>query len=70
MAEKSGRTTFGCLDIFQNILDDISNVCESNFKTGNFSPEYSRILCNIIRNFMSDRANTNLAFTDLLEQYS
>lgn len=63
-ADKSASTTS---DVFQNILDDTLDMCEPYSKTGNFSPDHG-IFCKI-RNFMYDRTNTNLAFTDLLEQY-
>lgn len=61
MSDKAASTT---LDIFINILDDISDVCEQN----NITPPGHGILCNI-RDFMSDRTQTNIAFNDLLEQY-
>lgn len=64
MCNKSSQTT---LDTFKEILSDISDLCaccldECEISYGN------QILCNI-RNFMSDRAKTNIAFTDLLVDY-
>jgi hypothetical protein len=64
MIDKAASTT---LDVFINILDDISDVCEQNRKENVASPGHS-IMCNI-RDCMSDRAQTNIAFTELLEQY-
>lgn len=64
MLDKAASTT---LDVFKNILDDISDVCEQNRQNNITSPGHG-ILCNI-RDFMSDRAQTNIAFNDLLEQY-
>lgn len=64
MLDKAASTT---LDVFKNILDDISDICEQNRQKNIISPGHS-ILCNI-RDFMSDRAQTNIAFNDLLEQY-
>lgn len=65
MCDKSASTTLQC---FTNILDDISDICES-YRNNNITSHGHNILCNI-RDFMSDRAQTNLAFTDLLEQYT
>ena len=60
MCNKSSRTT---LEIFKEILSDISEVCsEDTENIGN------KILCNL-KNFMSDRAKTNIAFTDMLVDY-
>lgn len=64
MIDKAASTT---LDVFINILDDISDVCEQYRQTNVTSPGHS-IMCNI-RDFMSDRAQTDIAFTVLLEQY-
>ncbi|VDI49876.1 Hypothetical predicted protein [Mytilus galloprovincialis] len=64
MIDKAASTT---LDVFINILDDISDVCEQYRQTNVTSPGHS-IMCNI-RDFVSDRAHTNIAFTVLLEQY-
>ncbi|CAC5398193.1 unnamed protein product [Mytilus coruscus] len=64
MLDKAASTT---LDVFKNILDDISDICEQNRQQDITSPGHG-ILCNI-RDFMSDRAQTNIAFNDLLEQY-
>ena len=64
MSDKSAATT---LDTFKNILDDISDMCES-YRTNNVTSHGLNILCNI-RDFMSDRTQTNLAFTAILEQY-
>lgn len=64
MHDKTASTT---LDMFTNILDDISDICETN-RNNNITSHGHSILSNI-RNFMSDRAQTNIAFTELLQNY-
>ena len=64
MCNKSASTT---LDTFKEILGDISALCDNDLENNKISHGY-HILCNI-RDFMSDRAKTNIAFTDLLIQY-
>ena len=64
MANKSAATT---LDTFKEILNDISDVCDHIFEHGDVSHGYH--ILSEIRNFMSDRAKTNIAFTGLLTEY-
>jgi hypothetical protein len=54
------------LTAHQEILSDISDLCDDNLENNKLSSGY-HILCNI-RDFMSDRAKTNIAFTQLLIQ--
>lgn len=61
MCNKSSHTT---LETFKEILSDISEVCNENID----NTIGDKILCNL-QNFMSDRAKTNIAFTDLLVDY-
>lgn len=64
MNNKAASTT---LDTFKEILSDISDLCDDNLENNKLSSGY-HILCNI-RDFMSDRAKTNIAFTQLLIDY-
>ena len=64
MNNKAASTT---LDSFKEILSDISDLCDDNLENNKLSSGY-HILCNI-RDFMSDRAKTNIAFTQLLIEY-
>lgn len=64
MNNKAASTT---LDTFKEILSDISDLCDDNLENNKLSSGY-HILCNI-RDFMSDRAKTNIAFTQLLIEY-
>ncbi|CAC5358011.1 unnamed protein product [Mytilus coruscus] len=64
MHDKAASTT---LDMFANILDDISDICET-YRNNDITSHGHSILSNI-RNFMSDRAQTNIAFTELLQNY-
>lgn len=64
MSNKSSQTT---LDTFKEILSDISDICDSSLENNEISHVY-HILCNI-RDFMTDRTKTNIAFTDLLVEY-
>lgn len=64
MHDKAASTT---LDMFTNILDDISDICET-YRNNNITSHGHSILSNI-RNFMSDSAQTNIAFTELLQNY-
>jgi hypothetical protein len=64
MNNKAASTT---LDTFKEILSDISDLCDENLENNKLSSGY-HILCNI-RDFMSDRAKTNIAFTQLLIDY-
>jgi hypothetical protein len=64
MNNKAASTT---LDTFKEILSDISDLCDDNLENIKLSSGY-HILCNI-RDFMSDRAKTNIAFTQLLIEY-
>lgn len=61
MCNKSSHTT---LETLKEILSDISEVCNENID----NTIGDKILCNF-QNFMSDRAKTNIAFTDLLVDY-
>lgn len=64
MHNKASSTT---LDSFKEILTDISELCNGSLEYNEISHVYN-ILCNI-RDFMSDRAKTNIYFTELLIDY-
>ena len=64
MHNKASSTT---LDTFKEILTDISELCNGSLENNEISHGY-HILCNI-RDFMSDRAKTNISFTGLLIDY-
>jgi hypothetical protein len=64
MQNKASSTT---LDTFKDILTDISELCNGSLENNEISHGYN-ILCNI-RDFMSDRAKTNISFTKLLIDY-
>ncbi|KAK6186810.1 hypothetical protein SNE40_006081 [Patella caerulea] len=64
MVNKSSQCT---LDVFKEILMDISNHCKEMSDKKNFSAGYE--LLSNIRNTMSDRASTEKAFNTLLQGY-
>lgn len=63
MVDIAARTT---MDTFLEILNDITDMCQT-YKSNHISSGHD-ILVNI-KNFMSDRAHTNIAFCALLEDY-
>ena len=63
----NNKAASATLDTFKEILSDISDLCDDNLENNKLSSGY-HILCNI-RDFMSDRAKTNIAFTQLLIEY-
>lgn len=63
MVNKAARTT---MNTFLEILNDITDMCQT-YKSNHISSGHD-ILVNI-KNFMSDRAQTNIAFCELLEDY-
>lgn len=63
MVDKAARTT---MNTFIEILNDITDMCQT-YKSNHISSRHD-ILVNI-KNFMSDRAQTNIAFCALLEDY-
>ncbi|CAC5388505.1 unnamed protein product [Mytilus coruscus] len=64
MHNKAASTT---LDTLKEILMDISEVCDRNLEN-NEASHGNQILCNM-RDFMSDRAKTNLSFSKILVEY-
>ena len=67
LREMHNKTSTTTLDTFKEILTDISELCNRSLENCEISYGYN-ILCNI-KDFMSDRAKTNIAFTDLLIDY-
>lgn len=61
MSDKSSNTT---VDTFKEILCDISDLCEIRLENNGIS-QGKNVLCDI-RNFMSDRAQINIFFIELL----
>ncbi|CAC5388507.1 unnamed protein product [Mytilus coruscus] len=64
MHNKAASTT---LDTLKEILMDISEVCDRNLEN-NEASHGNQILCNM-RDFMSDRAKTNLSLSKILVEY-
>lgn len=63
MVDKVARTT---MNTFLEILNDITDMCQT-YKSNHISSGHD-ILVNT-KNFMSDRAQANIAFCELLEDY-
>ena len=67
LSEMNNKAALTTLDTFKEILSDISDLCDDNLENNKLSSGY-HILCSI-RDFMSDRAKSNIAFTQWLIDY-